>query len=256
MEKIEFYRSIFNAEEINSMAKQMLTAIKEAGPNNEILLKASSYLETSNEFLTGILHSVKKNPYSEQLGKEDDKRDMIFVAGRNIAEGFTHYVFDEDKKKAAERIVAVIRRHGWSMQDFRYQDQSAATNSLLKELRFPGNQADLALINLMDWFKELVKSQEEFEKIFNDKTLYASTRESGEKKKAKIPVINDIENFINCINTLVLFTDTDEAIKKIYNNVDGICKQATTSSKIRRSNIGKKTDDDVNGTSDNDEAVK
>ena len=204
------------------------------------MLKATTAIETSNEFLTGVLNSLKINPYTDLLSDSDDFRDDTYVGGKNVAEGFTHYVFDEVKKAAAERIVAVIRRHGWSMQDYKYQDQSSATNSLIKELRLPECQADLNTLGMMDWFNALVKSQEDFETVYNDKASHESKKESVQKKKAKLPVIEDIQNLVIYLNSIIIFNTTDESWTSIYNSINGILKQATKSSRIRRSGKSKR----------------
>jgi hypothetical protein len=248
MQKISFYPSIFQAEETNSMAKQIITTVNTSKSNDEILLKAKSSLEASNERLTRVINGILANPYTQKLAEADDWRDSVYVGGRNTIEACTHWVFDIPKKEAAERLLEVINRHGWSLHTFGYQKQSSAMNSLLTEYKKDGFQTDLATISLTVWYNEQVKAQENFENIFNQKANSQSSKESVEKKDAQIPVNQDIEKLITYLNSIIMFNNGNETWNKIYNEVDGIVKQMTTVARARRSNQKK---EEKNNETDN-----
>jgi len=130
----------------------------------------------------------------------------------------------------------VINRHGWALQNFSYSNQSSATNSLINELKSAQFQSDLATLGLMGWYAEMIKSQEAFEIIFNQKASSQNKKESVEKKEAQIPVNQDIDQLISYINSVINFKANDEAWNNVYNDVEGIVKQFSTTAKARRSN--------------------
>jgi len=243
MQKISFYPSTFLAEESNSMAKQIDTAIVSSGSVDPILLMAKTALATSNAKLTGVLNAIVANPYTIPLTNADSNRDGVYVGGRNVIEGFTHWAFDIAKKEAADRLLQVINRHGWSLQNFNYQKQSSATNSLIKELSSTALQADLATVGLTNWYAELIKSQEGFESVFNLKAGAKNSKESMEKREAQVPVNEDIEKLITYLNSIIMFNTSDVKWNEIFNEVEGIVKQFTTTAKTRRS--AQKPDDTV-----------
>ncbi len=236
MQKISFYPSIFLAEETNTAAKQITTAVNSSQNINETLLLAKAALETSNEKLTRVIHAILANPHTQDLTNADGSRDTTFVGGRNVIEGFTHWEFDVAKKDAAIRLVEVINRNGWSLHAYGYSKQSSATNSLINELKKPELQADLATLGLLNWYAELIKSQENFESIFNLKAGTKNSKESVEKREAQIPVNEDIEKLITYLNSIIMFNTKDENWNKIFNDVEGIVKQMTSVARARRSN--------------------
>ncbi len=236
MKKIEFFPSIFTAEETNTMAKQCDTAIVAVKSTDEILLLAKDALVLSNERLTRVMNAILANPYTVRLGIADDLRDGVYVGGRNVIEGFTHWTFDNAKKEAADRLIEVIYRNGWSLQAYGYSKQSSAMNSLINEYRKPELQADLATVGLQNWFAELVKSQEAFETVFNQKAGAQNNKESVEKKEAQIPVNEDIEKLVTYLNSIVMFKTDNAAWNNLFNDIEGIVKQMTAVARTRRSN--------------------
>ncbi|MFN8255670.1 MAG: DUF6261 family protein [Bacteroidales bacterium] len=235
MQKIVFYPSIFTPEESNSMAKQLIVAVDSSKSADEILLKAKAALETTNGKLTSTLKALLANPFTQQLNNADGWRDSVYVGGRNAIEAYTHWVFDTAKKEAAERLIEVVNRHGWSLQNFNYQKQSSATNSLLKELQSVKNQADLASLGLSTWYEELSKAQQNFENLFNLKAGAKNSKESIEKRDAQIPVNQDIEKLVTYINSIIMFKNDNEEWNKIYNEIEGIVKQMSAAARARRS---------------------
>jgi hypothetical protein len=235
MQKISFYPSIFLAEETNTMAKQIETAIDSSKSTDETLLKAQAALKSSNGKLTGVLKAILANPFTKKLDGADGFRDAIYIGGRNVIEGFTHWDFDVAKKAVAESLLSVFKRHGWGLQAYGYSKQSSALNSLIKELKNTELQAGLATLGLSDWFAELVKSQEAFESIFNLKAGTQNSKESVEKREAQIPVNEDIEKLLTYLNSIIMFNTNNTEWNKIFNEVEGIVKQMTIVARARRS---------------------
>lgn len=243
MEKIVFYPSIFNAEETNTIALQIIASIEASENKEEKLLEVLGLLKESNNKLTDVLNSLKINPFTNLQDEADNWRDDIFVGGKTVIHGMTYYGFDENIKAAAERLEAVIRRHGWSLQDYNYGDQTSATNSLIKELKNEQCQADLTTISQLHWFDAFIESQVGFEKVHNDKANYESTKESAEKKKATLPVKNNIGKLVLHLNYTLLFNPEDDVQKDTFNHVAGIIAEATKSSRRRRTSKNKRNEE-------------
>lgn len=231
---IKFYSSIFNAEETNSMAKQIVLAITEMGSTDKILLKAKTAIEESNQKLTSVLNVQHSNPYTIELKKADDWRDDVHMGGRDVIKAMTQWVFDTDKMEAAMRLEKVFHRHGWSLQNYGYQKQSSAINSIISELNRPEYQKDLTTCNIISWFEAEKKGQEGFENLFNIKIGHENKQESTAKREAQLPVIENIKKLAVYLNSIILFNEGDTAWDDIYSKIEGIIKQATTTSRSRR----------------------
>ncbi len=127
MKKIDYYPSIFTPEDTNSMAKQLVLTIELSGNSDKILLLAKETIETHNLGLTKVLNSVKLNPFTKPLKGRDTFRDSTYRGGRDVTDGMTQWVFDEEKQEAAIRIKEIFVRHGWELYKYGYSDQSSAS---------------------------------------------------------------------------------------------------------------------------------
>lgn len=241
MNKIEFFYSIHTPEETNTMGTQLVLTIQTSGSTDEKLLKGKDALQTANLKLTNVLNSVKSNPFTQKQSEADAFRKSTYKGGRDVIDGMTNWVFDPEKQDAATRLKEILVRHGWDLYRYNNADKISATNSLIEELKKEENQKDIALIGLGAWFNALVQSEHDYEKVFNDKSSYDSNKESAVKREAQIPVSEAIDKLGIYINSVILFSEEDANWTKIYNDVDGIIKQATTRARTRRSNGGDKT---------------
>jgi len=241
MDKIEFFHSIHTPEETNTLGSQLGLIVGTSGSTDANLLKAIEAVRTANAKLTLVINAQKVNPFTEPLKKRDNFRDLTYRGGRDVTDGMTLWVFDTEKQEAAIRLKKIFIRHGWKLYKYAYSDQSAATNAFIEELKTEENQKDLTLLGLMDWFNALVQSQADFEKVFNQMTSHKNGKEQLAKHDAQVPVNNAIGKLVMYINSVVLFNEEDTTWKNIYNDVEGIIKDATTRSRARRSGGGTNT---------------
>jgi len=243
MDKILFYSSIFDAEETNSLAHQVVLSVNSSGSADENLITAKDLVNEKNVKLTEVLSAQKTNPYTELLKSEDYNRDETHVGGRDVLLGMTHWVFDTPVQEAATRLVKIFERHGWSLPNYGYQKQSAATNALISELKQPENQADLTTCGMIKWFEEEIKVQAAFEELFNKKTSHDGRKESVAKRDAQVPVTDALDQLITYLNSVVSFKVNDTTWNNIYKDIEAIVKQAVTVSRSRRSTRTVKTDE-------------
>ncbi|MCP4176896.1 MAG: hypothetical protein GY756_03945 [bacterium] len=249
MKRINFFPSIYTPEESNSMSKQALTALIERFSINEDLETAYTDLDTENNNLTKVLNSALTNPNTEQFNKDVMIRDTILVGGRNNIKSFLNWIFDLEKKEAAEKLNEVFERHYAEMHSLSYQSQSSVSNSLIKDFSEADKQANLATLNLTVWYGEYVKSQENVEKIYNKKVAYDKGRESLAKKEAQIPVNDKLENLFTLLNTALIFKSQDPVWEEIVIEMEGIVDRVNITARNRRNHNSNKNDDNNEETS-------
>ena len=73
---------------------------------------------------------------------------------------------------------------------------------------------------------------------------HKNSNDSEEKREAQITVNEAIEKLIIYVSSVILFNENDENWNKIYNDIEGVIKEATTHSRARRSGGSEKTNDE------------
>ncbi len=244
MKKIKLVKSIYIPVESNSISELCIQEFDARNFTDENVLKCMAPLRKSNGKLTGILNSSSANPYTIPLQKVLALRNSILSGGRDMIKAYKNWVFDTEKREAAEKLSKVFKRHAKKLYRHNYQKQSSVVHSLIKELKSEEMQILLNVLTMLGWFDELIKSQDQFDKTFSLKAAYANGKESLVKRDAQITVNEDLEILINYINTMIAINSEDEVWIEIYNNINGIVKQITKRARIRRSNMNNNTEEE------------
>jgi hypothetical protein len=119
---------------------------------DNVILKCNNY--------EGSLERELKNPMVKLQSARDHVRSDDFTAYRDYCQSA------ETRRKpgwseAAGRLLAVIRRHGWSAQFMGYKAKTAAINKIITETRTK-YQGDVIMINADEWLRDLEMSETEF----------------------------------------------------------------------------------------------
>jgi hypothetical protein len=122
---------------------------------DNVILKCNNY--------QGALERELKNPLIKLQSARDHVRSDDFVAYRDYCQSA------ETRRKpgwaeAAGRLLAVIRKHGWSAQTMGYKAKTAAITKIVSETRTK-YQGDVILINADEWLRDLEMSETDFEEV-------------------------------------------------------------------------------------------
>ncbi|MGQ1909323.1 DUF6261 family protein [Marinifilum sp. RC60d5] len=115
----------------------------------------------------------RASEYTEWLNEKDQRRDDSFLAFRNLMSAFT-YRKDESLVAAAEKIILIIKGHGWSLQRGGKKVQSAKMASLIKELSSEENQALLTSLSANDWYADMVTDNTAYDEMLEEKSNLSS----------------------------------------------------------------------------------
>lgn len=138
-----------------------LEALPVKDPAGKLSLKLEEALAASNR--------SRSSEYTEWLNVKDHRRDESFLAFRNLMEAFTHRK-DESMLAAAEKIILIIKGHGWTLQNGGKKVQSAKMASLVKELSSEANQALITSLSANDWYQDMVADNAVYDQMLEEKS--------------------------------------------------------------------------------------
>jgi hypothetical protein len=156
-----------------------------------------------------------KNPFTDDLALADAERDASFV-------GFRNYIVacslrnSSGWNTAANRILDIIRKHGWSAASFGYKAETAALTNVIDEVKTKCT-ADLTLLSATEWFAQLETAQTAFEQVQNA-SINRDTSNEGPTIRDTRPVLTQALRALLSITDLQFSATPDDAILKTYMN--------------------------------------
>ncbi len=149
MRRIEFYKSIFTPKETNTLGNQVSKALNVENYTDVNLLRGKTELEETNGKFTQILNTSLANPYTKQLSDDNIWRDTVFDGGLLHAKSYTYWIFDTEKREAAEKVSEVFKRHEVDLHSRNFQKKSSAVSSLIKDLNTAEMQTYLTTLGMI-----------------------------------------------------------------------------------------------------------
>jgi len=199
--------SLFPSDELFTFAKRTLAVVE---PKVEqIPGLVPFFTKTSQTFALyqSALEREKKNPFTLLLAAKDAVRDPAFMGFRTLVEAASYRAIP-GWADAANKILEIIRRHGWSAAILGYKAETAAITNIISEVR--NKCADeLALIGATDWLNELEAAQNDFDAATHQSVTEAPT---GEPTIWEVrPVLtNALRSLFSMISLLHSATPTEE----------------------------------------------
>ena len=168
-----FNFSLFPSKELFTFSKNSITLIEAKKTQIPVVVPFLLNAKTKNDNFQSALERESKNPFIKNQSEKDKIRVDAFLAFRNFSESGT------TRRKAgvsvaAEAIVAVIRKHAWTVQSLGLKAKTAAITNIISEIKTK-YAAELTLIGGDELLDELTVSQSEFESAVQKVIESAST---------------------------------------------------------------------------------
>ncbi|TRX72302.1 DUF6261 family protein [Carboxylicivirga sp. M1479] len=219
------------SSEFYTLVKRIITAIENSSIDEATKSMLKSRLLQQLIIFDEALNRKKTNPLTEKLEQLDDERDNLFMGLRTSAEALTYH-WDETIKEAANYIVEVIRRNGWTMHHSGYTAQSASSNALISELQKEPAATHIATSTLGEWLSNFSKCQNDFENTSvervkldtEDKPIVSTTRKM---------LYGDLKSTLSYLETMAEFNSTSE-LENLIGNINEIITDVTSSAKARK----------------------
>jgi len=189
------------------------------------------------------LERESKDPYTEKLAQKDADRHEGFLAFRNYVESCSHRL-KAGYHDAAVKILAIIRKHGWSAMSFGNKKETAALLNMISEIKSKCS-AELTLLAANEWLSELEAAQQAFETTMSESVVPSVGNEptiAGTRPAAT----NAVKSLISEIS--LQYTATGDAQMAEYaKSIDDLIVKTMASAKANATRAENKKTTDVPG---------
>jgi hypothetical protein len=215
--------------------------LKTGHPLLSFFNKASVALDNYNKAMEREI----KNPFTKLLVSGDFTRDNYFYAFRFYIEAFS-YRMDNGYAEAANKILDIIHKHGWTAPSMSYKAQTAAVTMIIDEIKTKC-MAEIKLLNADEWFKMVVSSQDSFEALQKESIKNSSNNGPTilETRPILIKTIKDLFKMTD----LKLTEEPDSTEYKAYvNAINELISITMSTARANATRLANKKKKEENGT--------
>ena len=165
--------SLLRTNELLGYSKEIRTFLGSLNLEALPIKNSAEKLSVKLEEALAASNRNRSSEYTEWLNERDHRRDASFLAFRSLMTAFT-YRKEESLVTAAEKIILIIKGHGWSWQSGGKKVQSAKMASLIKALSSVENQALITSLSAMDWYEDMVTDNTAYDVMLEEKSNITS----------------------------------------------------------------------------------
>ena len=134
-----------------------------------ILAKVTA-LRQAYDTMQALLNKRRANMITPAIEEADGLRDRATVGIRAALRAFEMH-FSEPKQQAARYLGNTMDRYSKSIARLRYIEQTEVTFAILAEIdRTPAIQDAVNVLGMTDWFDELRRTNQEFDRLYIERT--------------------------------------------------------------------------------------
>jgi hypothetical protein len=133
-----------------------------------------TFVEDVRESLASYEQTFQRRVIScvmERKTLQASKRDEAYIAFYRFVEASCHRASKKHSMLGTE-LLAVLQQNAWHTKNDGYQRQSTGLPALIRELRH-NHYEMIARLGAADWFDELVRAQNEFDDLSDEKKIGA-----------------------------------------------------------------------------------
>ncbi len=153
--------SLFPGAELLTFASRTIAAVDAKKLKLPSVVPYLNNTTTKCTAFQSALERESKNPVTRLQAAKDLVRNDAFIAFRKNCESASARR-KEGWAEAAQTLLSVIRKHGWSAQHLGYKAKSGVINNIISEIRTK-NATELALIDTGETLNELEAAEVDFE---------------------------------------------------------------------------------------------
>jgi hypothetical protein len=149
-----------------------------------------------------LLDTIKKSGYTGAIEEQDSRRDIIFRGFVDAVKSATNH-FNLEKREAAARVSLVAEHYG-NIAAKSFDEETAAIDDLLRELRSGDYTETVAALALNDWLTQLDTENQRFKELILARYEETAKRPILNMKATRTKVDKAFLDIVYQIEALVL----------------------------------------------------
>lgn len=228
MKEVMNYRLLQGTDLDGFMRKLLPILVPDDLPQGSIRLLLSQLTASYAQFSQGFQRNAT-DPFTKLVDDKDLGRDKRWSSLKNYIKSYITSDVDAEVV-AADRLLAVIRKYGWTAERFSYTEESTAIVGLVAELN-DKFQPEMTLLNASSHVSKLDLAQKAFEEAQNQQVEGNSIEEPTLTAFRK-PMIDLLKMMFQSIDTELKMAPTD-ALKAISAKIDVLIVDAMAIARAR-----------------------
>lgn len=186
---------------------------------------------------------------TDMIAYRNRKRLNVYYLYKEIADAYTKYAGDDEKKQAGMKVLGVLKKDK-ALSEYDYQEKTSVFTDLVTDLRKEDILAELTKLRIENAPDELEAANKEFDAIYSNRSLDLLDRKTNRMKylrkdanEALIELIKAI-NVVSAHNELITNDEeTTEDLDEIIQNINAYLLQyrvaATGKSRVSKNKTEK-----------------
>ena len=229
MKNVSIY--ILNVEECYALNERLMNVFKADLARDVFVGKLLPILVELNADLSAIMANTGSSTLTKQLADRNRARDAAFTGFRDYCKAFINAP-DPVQSAAAGKLVALIRKIGWSLHRQGYTEQTASVEALNEALAEPEYAQAVSAIKAESWVQGLLETNAAFEVVVkkkNESIAFKDIPPINECKRKMVKYLKPLLSYLEIMAELEPKTHAD-AVTKLSEEIEYVM----TAAKARR----------------------
>ena len=234
--------TVLNLAQLLALCDQIYKVVKERHPEEASLAGFLKSFSDAIEQAKLALASTIKEELTDAVETADALRDDCYVVLLTFIRAGLRRSAQPAYQQACERLFAIFDQNGgYALYNYSYNDQTAALESLLKDLDSPQAQADIEAIEATQRLKELKAAHEAFKAVYAEREKARATKKNMPTDKAATKLLQGAREKLFIMLDAHHLSGQVEGIDETIDIINSSIKRALASA--RQSTASRQTDE-------------
>jgi hypothetical protein len=225
--------SYFTLGNLTSLAQKIHQFLVSKFPDHPMISNVLTTLAPKLETSLQSVGSTTKQPLTKIVREADRTRDDSYISLKDhIQAGLRRQ--DETYRQACEALWELFEKNDLKLYNLANGDESAAIDSLVKDLHQEKNQAFLETVYVVEWLEELVRDNQAFKDANRERSAIRSADETVTDAVAFEQMKVSLDLLSNVLAALYAMNDLD-GIREAVNEVNQYISEANASARQSQS---------------------
>ncbi|GEM_PF-2575366 len=160
MKTIPYY--LFTVDRFYSFTERIFNVLNSVDIDDADLIKLRGLISGYLERIKLAMYQRTTKEFTDDVSEKDDLFDNAFRALRYFLKA-KQLVGNDDISSAAGIIIAIIERHGWTLNALTLSEQNSRAKSLIADLNDPENMSYIVLLDAHEWINAVVNRLDSLE---------------------------------------------------------------------------------------------